>query len=184
MTSRPNFPAIIGNPREFAVKVDLDDPLGGEWLFGKIGYVIGEHHLGEYDIGTSLRDVIGQMAWILFDAGNRSNSRFFGLPKEVLFDTIWETRYGDNDTGMEDVASDECWVKHSIEVPVDVFDQIQVLQFDEGEVSRIIWRASPYGKDMGTHEVRVPLGTTEAVFSQLSDLLEQLTEWEKSLRNR
>jgi len=180
--SRPNLPVIIGNARLFAVKVDLDELFGDEWLFGKIGYVIAGNAVGDYELGTSLRDVLLQMHLILSDAGTRRNQRFFGMPKSDLFDIIWNTIYGDAETGMEQMAEDECWAKHNISLPVDVFDYVRILQFDEGAFSRIIWRT--VGDDLSsvTHEARVPIGSTERVFIELSTLLTNLENWEKSTR--
>ena len=62
---KDQLPAIIGDPNRFAIALDLDEDYGGEWLFGRIGYIIGGVNVGDYDLGTSLRDVVLQMTFII-----------------------------------------------------------------------------------------------------------------------
>jgi hypothetical protein len=179
--ARPTLPATIGDTNNFAVIVDLDEQFGGEWLFGRVGYVIAGTSVGDYELGTSLRDVLLQMHLILSDAGKRRAERFIGLPKDELFNLVWNVLYGDKTTGMEDIAIDECWAKHNITLPVDVFDHVRVFQFDEGSTSRILWRPVSDGECV-TREHSVPIGYTERVFEELSGLLNQITIWENSMK--
>ncbi len=181
-TPRPSMPAIIGKSSEFAITVDLDDSFGNEWLFGQIGYLIGGEVVGDYGLGTSLRDVLLQMHLIFNDAGKRNTPRFVGLDKEALFDTVWSTMYGDGKTGMEELAIEECWAKHDITIPVDVFAYVRVYQFDDGLNSRILWKSFVETEGGIVKEIIIPLGTTESVFRELRNLLEQLTEWEEAQR--
>jgi hypothetical protein len=181
--TRPKLPTTIGDINKFAVRIDLDDQFNREWLFGKIGYVIDRTDVGDYELGTSLRDVLLQMHWILSDARKRLTDRFVGKTKDELFDTVWNTLYGENETGVEEIANEECWAKHDITIPVDVFDRVHVFQFDEGATSRIIWRSTVGNEDIATSEIVIPVGYTEQVFAQLFDVLNQVFEWEKSMRS-
>lgn len=175
----PLLPTTIGKESQFAIKVDLDDSFGDEWLFGRIGYVIDGNDVGDYGLGTSLRDVLLQMHFIMSDGGKRRTPGLLGKNKIDLFETVWCTLFGDETTGAEAQANDECWAKHDITIPVDVFDYVRVFQFDEGESSRIIWRS--FGDDCKAivNEIIVPSGTVESAFHELNRLLETLTEWEK-----
>lgn len=175
----PNFPLTIGDASLFAVKVDLDESYHGKWLFGKIAYIIENTCIGDYELGTSLRDVLVQMNYIISDSNQRKTSRFIGKPKEVISDLAWTTIYGNVDTGFEQVAQEECWAKHDITLPLDVFSSVRVYQFDEGVQSRIIWRDLADIKSPVTYEIRVPLGTTEEVFKQLEELLDSLLQKEE-----
>ncbi len=170
------LPTVIGEVNQFAIALDLDGSYGGEWLFGKLCFFIGGCTVGDYNLGTSLRDVLLQMHLILSDAGTRMNPRFTAMNKDLLFDTVWKAIYGDEKTGIEDLAVEECWAKHNITLPVDVFDYVRVFQFDEEGVSRLIWRSMEEDGDKLTHETRVPIGTTERVFLELSDALTQLRD--------
>ncbi|MEQ1902868.1 MAG: Imm42 family immunity protein [Pirellulaceae bacterium] len=172
--SELSFPTTIGEPSIFAIRVALDEHYNGEWLFGKIGYVIGGEFVGDYDLGTSLRDVLLQMTLILSDANRRKTIRFEGLSKETIFNDVWTTLFGDTNTGLEKIAQDECWVKHNITIPVDVFDNVKVFQFDEQFSSRIIWREMPETNDAAIREFRIPIGVTETVFKQLFEILNEL----------
>lgn len=182
MIVRPTLPTTIGDADQFAVIVDLDEQFGAEWLFGKIGYAIGGTFVGDYELGTSLRDVLLQMHLILSDAGKRHTQRFVGLPKDELFTTLWNALYGDENPEVDDIANDECWAKHNITLPVDVFDNVRVFQFDEGSASRILWRSITQHCASAVYEVRIPTGFAETVFSQLSKLLTEITAWEESIR--
>jgi hypothetical protein len=177
------LPTTIGDTRQFAVIVDLDEHIRGEWLFGKVGYVIGGTSVGDYGLGTSLRDVLLQMHLILSDAGKRHTERFVGLPKDKLFTTLWNALYGDDKSGFEEIANEECWAKHNITLPVDVFDHVRVLQFDEHSISRILWSRIADDKHSTINEIIVPTGCTERAFDQLFALLNQITTWEVSVRS-
>jgi len=180
--TRPRLPATLGDPQEFAVVVDLDDAFHAEWLFGKVGYIIGGVSVGDYNLGTSLRDVLVQMQLIVSDSGVRHTHRLVGLPKNNLFSLVWTALYGEKDRELDQIAEHECWAKHNITLPIDVFDGVRVFQFDEGAVSRILWRFTTDNDDRAVHEVDVSLGCTEDVFSRLSNLLIEVSAWEESMR--
>lgn len=164
MTSRPDLPGILGNPAKFAVRLELDEQFDGEWLFGRIAYQIDSHVVGSFEPGTSLRDVPLQMHWIVTDAGRRRTKRFAGKGKAELFRTIWNALYGAT-AEMEEISVEECWAKHNVTIPVDVFDHYLILQFDEEDESRVIWGHTQEMLDQGVqdsqvYEARIPLGTT------------------------
>ena len=169
------LPTVIGDLNQFAIALDLDESYGGVWLIGKICFFIGGISVGDYILGSSLRDVLLQMHLILSDAGTRINPRFDAMDKELLFDTVWKAIYGDEKTGLGNLAVEECWAKHNITLPVDVFDYVRVFQFDEKDFSRLIWRSMKEDSDKGTNETRVAIGTTERVFVELSDVLTLLS---------
>jgi hypothetical protein len=95
------------------------------------------------------------MHLILSDAGKRTTTRLAGKEKGELFNIVWTTLYGEENTGMEEIAVDECWAKHNITLPVDVFDHVRVFQFDEDNESRILWCSTSGISDSVVHEVRV-----------------------------
>lgn len=57
----------FGNYSEFAIEFELDESYGGEWLYGKYRYWIKGKPVGDYDLGTSLRDILFLMKTILSD---------------------------------------------------------------------------------------------------------------------
>lgn len=171
------LPTTFGNPSQFAINLDLNECFCGEWLFGRIDYVVNSHHIGDYDLGTSLRDVHNQMHHIISDAGKRSNSRFVGMKTEELFDFVWQVLYGGESSGTDEIAIDECWAKHNITIPVDVFDGIRLFQFDEFNYTRLLWRSSENSGSTPTYEYRTPLGTTEQCFFELNHTLDEMRRW-------
>lgn len=180
--SKPDFPITIGNVDQFSLKIDLDKNFGDEWLFGRVMYLIGGISVGDFELSTSLRDVYLHMYRILWDANNRSTERFHKLPAGELFETVWSAIYGNATAEQEELSMEECWVKHRITLPADVFKEVCIFQFDEEAKSRIIWRSFANPTDSSVHEVVVPTGTTESVYLQLNELLESLSLWEKKHR--
>lgn len=172
----PTSTRIFGDTSRFSVVVTIDEEHDGVWLNGKIAYVIDGMFVGDYEQGTSLRDVLLQMGWILSDSGRRRTERFVGESKENLIQKIRSCFFGCVDPAIDEVSINECWAKHNITIPVDVFDGCLVLQFDENCESRLIWSQTTGLTDAAASvvEVRVPLGTTELVFSSLFDYLNTL----------
>jgi Immunity protein 42 len=177
-----SLPATIGDPSLFAIRVDLDEHYNGEWLFGRIGYVIGNQAVGNYELGTSLRDVLHSMHWKIADANQRKTLRFQGQPKEKVFNDLSSALYGDPvelSADWDEIIVDECWAKHDITIRMDVLNYTTVYQVDEDTESRIIWIINKENRDSPINEIRVPLGYTENVFLQLFRLLNQLLEREE-----
>ena len=123
------------------------------------------------------------MHLILSDAGKRLTDRFVGKTNDELFDTVWNALFGEGETEIGEIATEECWAKHNITLPIDVFDHVRVFQFDEGATTRIIWKSTVGNGDVVTSETIVPVGYVECVFDQLSDVLNQLAAWEKSMKS-
>jgi hypothetical protein len=61
----------FGDRQTFAVAVQLDDDLGGSWLFGHLCYWISNQLVGDFETTTSLSGTIGHMYYIVKDAGKR-----------------------------------------------------------------------------------------------------------------
>ncbi|TGV31306.1 hypothetical protein EN829_033405 [Mesorhizobium sp. M00.F.Ca.ET.186.01.1.1] len=68
---------IVGNQERFAVEFELDKDYGGVWLFGRFCYWIANEQIGEYEMGTSLRDVLFSLDTIKNDTGNRVSKALF-----------------------------------------------------------------------------------------------------------
>ena len=52
---------LFGDKKKFGIQVELDFQYGGEWLYGKFCYWINNEMIGDFDMGSSLRDVLFQM---------------------------------------------------------------------------------------------------------------------------
>ena len=169
------LPATIGSPEAFAVRIDLDQDFAGEWLLGRVCYLIGGNQIGDFELGTSLRDVLLQMHFVFKDCGKRRNARFDGKSKDELRDLIDSALRGTS--AFYDIAKAEMWARHEITPPVDVFDGIHVLQFDKASESHLIWYSTSGNAAATTHELMLPCGTVDCVLRQLRELLEAMLQF-------
>jgi len=82
---------IIGNKSEFAIEYELALDYGGVWMFGRVCYWTKDHKIGDYESGTSLRDVMLQLHRIIRDNGKRMHEELFHLNKLELFSRLNDT---------------------------------------------------------------------------------------------
>jgi hypothetical protein len=123
---------IIGEKKSFAIEFEVDVNAGGAWLFGKFCYWVGGTMLGDYQLGTSLRDVLFLMTQLVGDCGNRF-STMCHMGADEVFNALNESLYGDRE--IVDLAG-----RFDVLIPVDVFDEVKVFLLDcEGRDSRLLY---------------------------------------------
>ena len=88
---------ILGEKSRFAIEFELVKEYGGVWIYGKFCYWINNKRIGDYEIGTSLRDIIMQMTSIVKDNGNRSNAALFSVTKEEIYNRLNYALHGCNE---------------------------------------------------------------------------------------
>ena len=159
---------LFGEKSRFAVEFDLDDAPGGEWMFGRICYFCDRNQLGDYVLGTSLRDVLFQLERIHCDAGRRSNPRLFAMPTEPLFRLLDSSLFGDQARSGDDRADEEQWARHSILPEVDVFETWKAFLVEDEESARLIVAQLHTDKIV---ELRLRHGEVDAV---LGDVIREL----------
>src|SRR5262245_8260010 len=114
----------IGNRKSFAITVDLDQDYGGAWLYGKLCYWIDGIQIGDYQLGTSLRDVLFQMKYIVSDCGNRVGGALCTLPPREAFSRLDEELFGTSEGESDDQSElPDTPARFDITIHVDVFDQ-------------------------------------------------------------
>lgn len=131
---------IFGNRSIFAVEFELDQEYNGVWLFGKFCYWIREKRIGDYELGTSLRDVLFSIDTLVQDSGNRTQVELFGLSGSDLFTRLDGALFGYEKTLYVDVAVKENWARFNVVLPVDVFDGCKVYLVEDLEMSRMLFR--------------------------------------------
>ncbi|WP_028543599.1 Imm42 family immunity protein [Paenibacillus taiwanensis] len=131
---------IVGNRSLFAVEFELDQEHGGIWLFGKMCYWIRGRRIGNYELGTSLRDVLFSMDTLVQDNGNRKHIELFGLNRSDLFLRLDGALFGYETSKYDDKAVLETWARFNIVLPVDIFDGWKIYLVDNMEVSRILFK--------------------------------------------
>ena len=134
---------VFGDYSTFAICYELDSNYGGAWLFGKFCYWIGGLQVGDYELGTSLRDVLMFLERVFKDNGCRENQELFELSAlefhNRLFNTLY-TGYTGKDTGYEDMAMQECWACLEIDIPVDIFDGWKIFMVEHNQKSRVVYK--------------------------------------------
>jgi hypothetical protein len=112
----------IGDPARFAIEYELDPDHGGQWLLGRFCYWCGGIRVGDYELGTSLRDVLFRLERIHGEAGRRMNPRFVDLPAEQVHALLSAALFGSGAPVEPAVVDDEQWARHLLLPAVDVFD--------------------------------------------------------------
>lgn len=131
---------IVGDRKRFAIEYELDNEYGGAWLFGKICYWVFDRCIGNYDLGTSLRDVLFQMTLIIKDSGKRMNDDLFALKANDLYRRLNEALYGTKaeSSKYDQLAIEQTWARFDVTMPVDVFDGCKIFLIENQEKSRLI----------------------------------------------
>ncbi|MBB5866528.1 immunity 42 family protein [Xanthomonas sp. 3058] len=113
---------IFGEKNIFAVEMQLDNNSGGQWMLGKFCYWLNGERVGNFEDGTSLRDVYLQMTQIL-----RIKDRNLSGP-DLSFIEIHRA-INESIFGEESVISNAA--DYLAAPPVDVFDDFKVFVFSK-----------------------------------------------------
>lgn len=163
---------IVGNKSRFAIEYELADQCGGEWLFGKICYWIGSKRVGDYESGTSLRDVFFQMTHLVGDCGNRDGGILCMLDVSQAFLRLNKFFYSEeviNESDFEDILP-EIPARFNILIPVDIFDNCRIFLFNCGE-NEIVLFSKANGK---LETVRLRSGECDQALIDFYELLKNL----------
>jgi hypothetical protein len=153
----------FGDRSIFAIQLELNSDPGGAWLFGRFCYWIDGKQVGDYELGTSLRDVFSNLKWIAHDCGNRRGERLCQWKPEALFDLLDRSLYG-----VEELAPD-VWVPESparfdIRPPVDVFDGWKVYLVECDTVDLFVYKNIGMGREIEIY--KAPKGRFEMAVQQ------------------
>lgn len=126
---------LIGHKSSFAIEYSLDRDCGGVWMFGKMCYWIHDEQVGNYDVGTSLRDIFLQFRSIIMDCGNRSEP-FLCNDNNDPYSLLDKILYSDDQPGnLLDTPS-----RFDIRPPVDIFDDWKIYLIDCESYSVIYYK--------------------------------------------
>jgi hypothetical protein len=131
----------FGNTHVFAVSYELNQDYGDSWLFGKFCYWIGGMMVGDYEMGTSLRDMIMVLASIVRDNENREDYYLSKLTTEELYNRLNNSLFGNEteNSKYNDIAQDECWSRFDICPAIDIFDCWSIYLVDSPPESKIVY---------------------------------------------
>ena len=130
----------FGDRSRFAVSFELNERSGGPWMFGKFCYWINDRAIGDYEQGTSLRDVIVALKWIVFDAGKREDCRRFSMPGEDVYRAIDSSLYGHPENAGD--SEGDTTAQFEVCPRVDVFNEWKVYLIDCGEQARLLYKSA------------------------------------------
>ena len=165
---------VVGQPSRFAVEYDLNENHGGAWMFGRFCYWIGGRQVGEYDLGTSLRDVLFQLELaVARNKGLRSSRRFNARSAVDVFRLLHAALFGAADLNNAEVAVEEQWARHDIVPPVDVFDSWKCFLVEDEQTSRLFFARQPY---LEVTEIELTPGEVDAVLKQAVKALDNIHE--------
>ncbi|MBB6580629.1 immunity 42 family protein [Ralstonia solanacearum] len=168
---------LFGKKEQFAVEFELDANHGGAWLFGRFGYWIGGERVGDYDAGTSLRDVLFQMKYIVGDAGKRSFPRLAELPALEIFRLVSDALNERNGDISRYVPPDFSPAYLDVGIPMDIFSCWDVFLVEGLREARLVYRES------GVDNIRftaLPVGEFDSVVQTAQNELEKLLAQEAS----
>jgi hypothetical protein len=169
---------IIGNKSEFAIEYELASDYGGVWMFGRFSYWIRDQQIGDYDSGTSLRDVMFQLQNIIRDNGNRSHEELFNLNKFELFSRLNEVLYGYKDSEYEEAGLEEMWARFALVPRVDIFAESKVFLVENRNQSRIIFKEGISQGLRGIHEAYTNQGEFDRVILETYKQLDKIYDLE------
>ncbi len=135
---------IIGRTDRFATQYELNPDSGGEWMFGRFCYWCGGRMIGEYDLGTSLRDVLFQLEETTKGVSDRISDRLYRALPIQDFRLLDTALFGAASLDDQEAVEHENWTKHNILPPVDVFDQWKAFVVEDATTSRVMFARDPY----------------------------------------
>lgn len=168
----------FGDRKSFAVELDLDENYGGVWLYGRFSYWINGEQVGDYNLGTSLRDVLFQMKWILFDCGGRDGGILCNYSSQKVFSWLDETLYGSTESDIDsEIELPETPARFDINIPVDVFDEWKIYLLECHDKATIIFKKT---SDVEIKVAYIALGVFDSVIKEVYDYLNELYSKEVS----
>ncbi|MGV2292271.1 Imm42 family immunity protein [Trinickia sp. YCB016] len=164
---------LYGDKERFGIEFDLNDDPGGAWMFGRFCYWIGGEQVGSFDEGTSLRDVLFSMKYIIGDAGSRTAPSLALCDTKEIFRLIQESLDESGDGISKLIPAELMPGQFDICPRVDIFDAWHIYLVDAREISKIVCSA-----DGGNTVVAIelPLGEFDTIASSVCEKLDGLLE--------
>lgn len=164
---------IFGDRTVIAAQLELDSDHGGSWLFGRFCYWINGTEIGNYNLGTSLRDVFFSMKWIVGDCGNRQANGLCDLRGEEAFSLLDGFLYGPEE--IVSIASlPQTPARFDITPPVDIFEGYKIFLLECKECDLILYRRLI--RDASVQVFKTEHGVFDGVIKETYDYMEALYE--------
>ncbi len=128
---------IIGKKSRFAIEWEFAADPVGMFLQGRVCFWVGGVRVGNYELDTTLSDVLINLAHLVGDCGKRQSHRLRHLSPADAFSTLQRGLF-DSDPLLSLVVEEEQWARFDISIPVDVFDDWRMYLIDCGSQSRLL----------------------------------------------
>lgn len=162
----------FGDRSLFSVQMELDSDYGNLWLYGRFCYWINKSQVGDYDLGTSLRDVLFNMKWILSDRGKRNSGRLCTLSPQEAFLLLDSSLYG-TDLNAKESSFVDLPARFEVKPAVDVFDNWKVYLIECRDSDLMLYRNC---NESNVQFFSTPVGVFDGVILEVYDHLENLYE--------
>lgn len=158
----------FGEKKSFAVEFELDESYGGPWLYGKFCYWVNGVQVGDYVLGTSLRDVLFAMKWVVYDCGNRYGGNLCKIPAQEVFFLLDGALYGNEETNSDLQLPDQP-ARFEVKIQVDIFDQWKVYLIECDDKATILF------KNINDSDVKVATIPTKVFDDAIKGCFDSLT---------
>lgn len=129
----------FGDRTRFAIAFELDQNPGGPWLFGRFCYWIDSKIIGDFDAGTSLRDVLFQMRYVVGDRGRRLYPRLSALPADTIFHLISTSLNETSDDILQYVSEDFLPARLDVRIPIDIFNLWDIFLVEGVDEAKLVY---------------------------------------------
>ncbi|MDH4981436.1 Imm42 family immunity protein [Hyphomicrobium sp. D-2] len=134
-------------------------------MFGKFCYWCGGLRVGNYELGTSLRDVLFELDRISIYHNSRASTRFASMPTKDLFQQLDSALFSFSAETLQGLPDKEQWARHNMCPSVDIFDGWKIFLCDTNdEAGRLIFSKDPFDGVtelcLAKHEVDLILAQT------------------------
>jgi len=161
---------LFGDKLRFAAESDLASDPGGPWMFGRLRFWCGGLTVGDFDLGTSLRDALFQLETVERYCRRRQSVRFAGTAAVQVFHLLDAALYGKWDIDNHMLAEQEEWARFNVLPDLDVFEGWKVFLLETPTAGRLILSPAPYE---AVGEVAVAPGEVDSVLRLETDYLRQ-----------
>ncbi|WP_420992501.1 Imm42 family immunity protein [Cupriavidus sp. 30B13] len=161
----------FGDRYRFSIALEVDRNCGGPWLFGRFCYWLEGKVVGDYGMGTSLRDILFQMKYIIGDRGGRLCPKLLMLPEEKIFGMISDALDGVSDEILGYTNQDFLPARLDVRIPVDVFDCWKIYLVEGVSEAKLLYRSLNSDK---LNVTTLNSGEFDTVFESAYNYIERL----------
>lgn len=130
---------LIGDPTKFAIRYELDQHHGDKWMFGRVSFVINGIEVGDYSLGTSLRDVLFIFEQLLKSRNQRRDDKKYSMNPIELYGMLDDGLFGNESSEFAETAFREAWGRFYITPSLDVFNGWKIFIVENAYNGRIIF---------------------------------------------